>query len=201
MSATLPDTLPCGADVDALLEQVAESPAGPLTPHEAGCVHCQAALAEFVQLWRPVAAAAAERVQAPAALVERVVARVRALVGSAGWAVLETPGGHTRVAVDVVLSVARLAVDGVPGVRGALASLVPVVPAEAVPAEVAAEDVTVGVSGSTVAVRLTVAAAHGIDLPALGRRVADRVRGDVEELVGLSVAAVTVHVDDVLPSR
>ena len=47
-------TLPCGADVDALLEQVADGHGADRDAHQRDCVHCQAALAEFAALWAPV---------------------------------------------------------------------------------------------------------------------------------------------------
>jgi len=36
--------LPCGADVDELLEQAADGHATELTTHQQNCPHCQAAL-------------------------------------------------------------------------------------------------------------------------------------------------------------
>ena len=49
-------TLACGAEVDPLIEQVADGHAGDLDAHQRDCVHCQAAIAEFAELWAPVAA-------------------------------------------------------------------------------------------------------------------------------------------------
>ena len=60
-------TLPCGADVDPLLEQVADGRAADLDAHQRDCVHCQAAIAEFTALWAPVAETAARPVPAPRA--------------------------------------------------------------------------------------------------------------------------------------
>ena len=48
MSRRLPGLhpLPCGADLDALVAQVADDVPGDLA-HQAGCPHCQAALAQI----------------------------------------------------------------------------------------------------------------------------------------------------------
>ena len=47
-------TLPCGTEVDALFEQVADGRATDLDDHQRDCVHCQAALTELPALWAPV---------------------------------------------------------------------------------------------------------------------------------------------------
>ena len=73
-------TLPCGADVDALLEQVADGHAADLDTHQRDCVHCQAALAEFAALWAPVIDTAARPVPAPPGLTAAVMSQIRVLV-------------------------------------------------------------------------------------------------------------------------
>ena len=93
------------------------------------------------------------------------------------------------MAAHVVVEVARLAAGTVPGVRVALAS------ADRATREPGIE---VGASGSTVAVRVTVAADFGEDLHELGRSIDRAVTAQVHALVGVDVATVTVHVDDVL---
>ena len=55
-------TLPCGAEVDPLIEQVADGHAGDLDDHQRDCAHCQAAIAEFAELWAPVAETASATV-------------------------------------------------------------------------------------------------------------------------------------------
>ena len=57
-------TLPCGAEIDPLLEQVADGRAADRDAHQRDCVHCQAAIAEFTALWAPVAETAATPVPA-----------------------------------------------------------------------------------------------------------------------------------------
>lgn len=196
MTVETPAHLVCGADPDELLEQAADSPGLLVTPHQQGCVHCQAALAEFEQLLAPLRLLAAESVRPPPNMLEQVLARIRAAVANPAWAVLDDRGGaggggrgRTRVAAQVVVEVARVAAGTVPGVRVAL---VDHDPAAGEPG------VEVGTSGSTVAVRVTVAADYGEDLLELGSRIDRAVGAQVYALVGVDVATVTVHVDDVL---
>jgi len=73
------DQLPCGTFVDDLLEQVADRRPASDPAHQAGCVHCRAALAELAELWAPVHHAATERVRMPAGLLDRVMSAVRDL--------------------------------------------------------------------------------------------------------------------------
>ena len=73
-------TLPCGAEVDSLLEQVADGHAGDLDAHQLDCVHCRAAIGEFAELWAPVAETAATPVPAPPGLTAAVMRQIRALV-------------------------------------------------------------------------------------------------------------------------
>lgn len=200
MTVEMPARLLCGADPDELLEQAADAPGLLVTAHQQGCVHCQAALVEFDHLLAPLRLLAAESVRPPPHLLEQVLARIRSALANPAWAVLDDRDqngvaarhparGRTRVAAQVVVEVARVAAGTVPGVRVALAAQDP-----------AAREpgVEVGASGSTVAVRVTVAADYGEDLHELGRRIDRAVGAQLYALVGVDVATVTVHVDDVL---
>jgi hypothetical protein len=102
--ANLPP-LPCGGDLDALVAQVADG-AAPRDPgHQAGCPHCQAALAQLQELWSLAGQLARERVDAPERIDAVVMGRIQRaiLAGKAlelfggllprlGWALL-TYGG------------------------------------------------------------------------------------------------------------
>jgi hypothetical protein len=96
--------LPCGADLDALVAQVADGAPGDLE-HQAGCPHCQAALAQIEELWSLAGQLARERVEAPDRIDAVVMGRIQRaiLTGKAielfggllprlGWALL-TYGG------------------------------------------------------------------------------------------------------------
>ena len=96
--------LPCGADLDALVAQVADGVQGDLA-HQATCPHCQAALAQLQELWVLVDRLARERVEAPDRIDAVVMGRIRraiftgkvielfgGLLPRLGWALL-TYGG------------------------------------------------------------------------------------------------------------
>jgi hypothetical protein len=96
--------LPCGADLDALVAQVADGVPGDLD-HQATCPHCQAALAQLNELWELVGRLARERVEAPDRIDLLVLDRIRraiftgkvlelfgGLLPRLGWALL-TYGG------------------------------------------------------------------------------------------------------------
>ena len=97
--------LPCGADLDPLVAQVADG-AVPRDPgHQAGCPHCQAALAQLRELWSLAGRLARERVDAPDRIDAVVMGRIQrailagkvlelfgGLLPRLGWALL-TYGG------------------------------------------------------------------------------------------------------------
>jgi hypothetical protein len=96
--------LPCGADLDALVAQVADGVPGDIR-HQAGCPHCQAALAQIEELWSLAGQLARERVEAPDHIDAVVMGRIQrailtgtvielfgGLLPRLGWALL-TYGG------------------------------------------------------------------------------------------------------------
>jgi hypothetical protein len=113
-------TLPCGAEVDPLLEQVTDGRAADLDAHQRECVHCQAAIAEFSALWAPVAEAATRPVPAPAGLTAAVMSQIRVLVRDVRYTLQATNLGVIRIAARIVATLARDAARMVPGVRVAL---------------------------------------------------------------------------------
>ena len=191
----LPDTrLACGRTTGPLLEQVAEGRGGDLDAHQATCPYCRAALAEFDRLWAPVRAVAADRPEAPASLVDAALRRVRGASDEPDYGRIDSPLGHTRVAARVVTALARHLAAGVPGVEVALGRLAADGhrdSGEVVP------DVEAGVTGGSTAVQITLAAAYGQDLQALGERIRVVVARGVREVTGLEPVDVTVHIDDV----
>ncbi len=193
--------LACGAAVGPLLEQAVDHP-GRRTDHQRGCLHCQAALAEFETLWLPVRESARTTPAPPPDLVNRVIHRIRSAVTSPGWALIHQDRGVTRVAVDLVVRVVRDAAQSVDGVRSSLVSVDGPPgsggrhPAEGRPGHVG---VDLGVSGSTVAVLVTVAVDYGLDLRELGAAIRRQVERHAEATIGVTVASVSVRIDDVLP--
>src|SRR6202020_817399 len=88
--------LPCGADIDELLEQAADGYAGQLTSHQHDCLYCQAALNELGRVWAPVRSLAAEQVAVPAALKSAVASQIRKLVADVWYTLQLSDGGAVR---------------------------------------------------------------------------------------------------------
>lgn len=193
-------TLPCGADVDLLLEQTAEGRGADWDAHQRQCVHCQAALGEFTALWKPVEELAATSASAPPGLVAAVMSQVRRLVRDV-WYTLEVAEiGVVLVAARVVAALARDSARTIPGVRvalgrstqGKLAAL----------AEKATfdhrQDAAVGVLGRTAVVDLAVAVGYGDPAHQIARDIQRHVRSTLRDQVGLRDVTVNVTIDDIL---
>ena len=123
-SSDLPEQLPCGVQLDDLVEQVDQGRGEQLTEHEQHCTHCRAAIAEISRLWGSVTALAAEQVEPPADLVDKVMGLVRELALEIWHVVLPGERGSTRIAARVLATVARRAARRVPGVRVVLGAQV-----------------------------------------------------------------------------
>lgn len=76
MTARWPDPLPCGAQLDELIAQVADDVDGD-TAHQGDCEHCEYALTTLHELWEAVDELAHEQVQAPSSIDRVVLRRVR----------------------------------------------------------------------------------------------------------------------------
>ena len=111
-------TLPCGAEVDLLLEQVADG--ADLDDHQQECVHCQAAIAELSALWQPVTELARSPVPAPPGITATVMSQIQTLVRDVWYTLQTTDLGSIRIAARIVATMARDTARMVPGVRVAL---------------------------------------------------------------------------------
>lgn len=193
-------TLPCGADVDPLLEQVADGHASDRDAHQRDCVHCRAAIAEFAALWTPVTETAASPVLPPPGLTAAVMSQIRGQVRD-GWYTLQaTRLGFIRVAARIVAALARDTASMVPSVRVALG--------RSTHGKIAAltEQATfghhhphaaVGVLGRTAVVDLAVAVTYGDPVHELARDIQQRVIATLRDQIGLRTVAVNVTVDDI----
>jgi uncharacterized alkaline shock family protein YloU len=194
-------TLPCGAEVDLLLEQVADRRGADLDDHQRQCVHCQAAIAEFTTLWEPVTELAGSPVPAPPGLVAAVMGQIRVLVRDV-WYTLETTDlGVIRIAARIVAAVARDSARMVPGVRVALgrsthsrlAAL-----AERASFGHRHPHAAVGVLGRTAVVDLAVAVSYGDPVHQVAEDIQQHVITTLRDTIGLKAVTVNVTVDDVL---
>jgi len=196
-------SLPCGADVDLLLEQAAEGRGADWDAHQQLCVHCQAALGEFTALWGPVAELAAAPVSAPPGLVAAVMSQVRHLVHDTWYTLESTEIGAVRIAARIVAALARDSARMIPGVRVAFGrSTHGEVPALAEKATFGHQHpyAAVGVLGRTAVVDLAVAIGYGDPAHRVAREIQRHVTATLRDQVGLRDVTVNVTIDDVVDS-
>ncbi len=199
-SSALDDHLPCGAELDDLVEQVANGAGHNLTEHQHQCPHCRAALAEINQLWAPVAALAAERLEPPADLVQKVMSLVRELAQEIWHIVVPSERGVTRIAARVLAAIARQAAAQASGVRVVLgrSSLANIV-ADTVEAthQHRQPGSAVGIAGQHAVIELAVVADYDNRISETADQIRRIVRRDLSELAGLDEVRVDIYVDDV----
>ena len=167
--------LPCGRDLLALVEQVTDGrpPADP--EHQRTCPHCQEALARLRASGDALRGLAAQPVEPPRGLADRVLGGLRR--EGPGIVVSDGPGGRDEIASSVLCRTARVAALEVDGVRAA-----------SVVAEARDEGVVLDVH---------VVAAIDRPLPELAERLREAVAAHVAAVTGVRVRAVDVAVDDV----
>lgn len=198
------DSVPCGHDLDEILEQVADGHAAQRTDHQRGCVHCQAAISELARLWEPVRESIRTPLPAPGEIVDAVVRRVQRLVKDTWYTLELTDGGSIQVAARIVGRVARDAARRVPGVRvalgrstgGRIARLV-----EKATFGHLHPNAAVGVLGRTAVIDLAIAVSYGDVIDDVARAVQVNVRRELARTVGLESITVNVIVDDVLDTN
>jgi uncharacterized alkaline shock family protein YloU len=194
-------TLACGADVDLLLQQVADGRGTSRDDHQQQCVHCQAALTEFTALWHPVAELAAVPVPPPPGLVAAVMSQVRAQVRNVWYTLETTETGVIRIAARIVAALARDCARLIPGVRVALgrstegraAAL-----ADRATGEHRYPDAAVGVLGRTAIVDLAVAVTGDDPVHVVARDIQREVIATLRRQAGLRNVTVNVTVDDIV---
>jgi uncharacterized alkaline shock family protein YloU len=192
-------TLPCGADADLLLEQVADGRAADRDAHQRQCMHCQAALGEFTAVWAPVAELAATPVAAPPGLAAAVMSHIGALVRDVSYTLQRTEIGAIRIAARVVAAVARECARTVPGVRVALGrSTQGVLAAVTEKATAGHPHAAAGVLGRTAVVDLAVAVTYGDPVQDIARQIQRHVTAALRNQTGLPNVTVNVTVDDII---
>ncbi len=194
-------TLPCGADVDLLLEQVADGRGADRDAHQQRCVHCQAALSEFTALWAPVTELTAAPIPAPPGLAAAVMSQIRFLVRDIWYTLEITESGTIRIAARIVAALARDCARMIPGVRvalgrstqGKIAAL-----AEKATFGHRHPHAAVGVLGRTAVVDLAVAVTYDDPAHQVARDIQRQVIATLRDQVGLQSVKVNVTVDDIL---
>jgi uncharacterized alkaline shock family protein YloU len=193
--------LPCGADVDVLLEQVADGHGADLDDHQQECVHCQAAIAELAALWQPVTELAVTPVRTPPGITAAVMSQVQNLVRDVWYTLQTTDLGVIRIAARIVATMARDKARMVPGVRVALGRSTDGAVAELAERATLGHrhpHAAVGVLGRTAVVDLAVAVSYGDPVHQIAKAIQQYVIAELRDKLGLKTVVVNVTVDDVL---
>ena len=112
-----PRRLPCGAEIEQLVAQVADNEPAADPAHQAHCPYCQATLRRLRDAWEDVHTLANQPVPIPPTLTAQIMARVRILVRHAGDSILlGHPRGATRISHVVIGRVIQRVALAVPGV-------------------------------------------------------------------------------------
>jgi hypothetical protein len=177
------ERLPCGAELEHLIAQVADGQAPDRRAHQERCPYCQAALSDLTRGWGDLRALADEPVAVPPGLAARIMARVAKLAGQAAEAVLlGSPRGQTRIGHRVVGRVAQRVAATVPGL--VFASARPVAHDPPLP--------------QRLSLTIRIVATFGPPLGELADRVRATVRRRVPELTGADLDRIDIRIDDVV---
>jgi uncharacterized alkaline shock family protein YloU len=173
---TYDQRLPCGVELEALLEQVADDQQAPHPAHQDSCPYCQATLRRLRQDWADMRTLTQQPVSIPPGLTAKIMARVRTLSGHVSDSILLGHfGGETRISHDAITKVIQRLTATVPGVVYASAKPLPEDPPH---------PVRLGI-----ALRLVVAFGPAIT------KVADAIRALLQRRVATLTGAELTHVD------
>jgi len=182
--------LACGRDAAAVWE---DAETGRLDAHAHRCPHCQAVAADAAALHASTVELAAEPIEPPPALVDRVMSMVRTELRH-DYLPLPTRHGPARIEHRPATAVLRHAVDQMPGVRARSCRITTPDRGE--------QDGSAGhddgdVDPPDTVVAISVAVAFGADLPTTAARVQQLILTAADRLLGLPVDRVNVTVVDV----
>jgi hypothetical protein len=173
--------LACGRDATAVWDR-AESGGLP-DEHERDCPHCRAAFADARRLDAIVHRMAAEPVEPPPSVLDRVMTAVATELRPQDVLVLPSPLGPNRLARPAAAAVLRAVVDGMDGLRARSCRI----------------DQPDG--GPAATVSMTVAGRFGVDLASVTARVRQMVLAAGEQALGVPVRRVDIEVVDVWDDR
>lgn len=172
--------LPCERDVEQVWERLDAVGAGLADEHELTCPHCGAARESLLALREATAELTAEEDAPSPDLFTRIMSAVRAEVRRGSMVRLPTPEpGFVEVSEQAVAAVLRYAADTVDGVRARRCRVR-----------------TVAEGGVEVELTLAVSLRNATGGAALAR-VRERVTAAAAARVGLTLAKLDLHVDDV----
>jgi hypothetical protein len=174
--------LPCGADLEQLVAQVADTEPAANPAHQARCPYCQATLRGLRDAWQDFHTLAIQPVPIPATLTAQIMARVRILARHATDSILlGHPRGETRISHALVGRVIGRVALGVPGVIFASARPIPHQPPD--PRRLG------------VTIRLVVA--YGPAIEALVQAVRAIIDRHVPALTGAQLTQIDITIEDI----
>jgi hypothetical protein len=175
------ELLACGRDAAAVWDHTR---AGTLDEHERACPHCAAATADARHLDGLVHRLAAQEIEPPPSVVDRVVAAVLAELRLHDVIALASPHGPVRLSRPAAAAVLRHVVDRMDGMR-------------ARSCRVQQPPVPDGTDPGPADVTITVTARFGVDLASVTARVRQMVVAAGEQALGAPVRRVDIEVVDV----
>ncbi|WP_308283108.1 Asp23/Gls24 family envelope stress response protein [Pseudonocardia nigra] len=175
------DPLACGRDA-ALVWDRAEAGAPP-DEHERDCPHCRAAFADARGLDSVVHRMAAEEVEPPASVLDRVMTAVVTEFRPHDVLTLHSPHGPARLSRPAAAAVLRHVVDRMGGLRARSCRIEQLADAAGQP--------------PAATVSMTVTARFGVDLASVTARVRQMVIAAGEQALGVPVRRVDIDVVDV----
>ena len=177
--------LACGRDPALLWDRAAAGT--PLDAHERACPHCRAAYADAQGLDAVVHRMAAEPLQPPDTVLDRVMSAVVAEFRPHELLTLPSPHGPTRLSTPAAAAVLRRVVDGMGGLRARSCRI-----------EQDGRDGPPGADPHAVDVRISVAARFGVDLASVTARVRQMVIAAGAQALGVPVRRVDIDVVDLI---
>lgn len=169
--------LACGRDAADAWDR-AESGAVP-DEHERACVLCTSVFADARRLDAVVHRMAAQQVEPPPSVMDRLMAAVRSDLRPHEVLVLDSPHGPARIGKPAAASVLRHVVDQMGGVRARSCRI------------------EQGTDAREVDVTMTVSALFGVDLATVTTRVRQMVLAAGEQALGVPIRRVDIEVVDV----
>jgi hypothetical protein len=172
--------LACGRDPALLWDRAGEGV--PLDEHERGCPHCRAAYADAQGLDAVVHRMAAQPLEPPDTMLDRVMTAVVTEFRPYELLTLPSPHGPARMSTPAAAAVVRRVVDGMGGLRARSCRI--------------DQGSTPGSDPHAVDVRISVAARFGVDLTSVTARVRQMVIVAGEQALGMPVRRVDIDVVD-----
>jgi hypothetical protein len=173
-------TLACGRDAALVWDRAAEG-AEP-DEHERGCPHCRAAYADARGLDAVVHRMAAQPLDPPDTVLDRVMSAVVAEFRPREVLTLPSPHGPARLSTPAAAAVLRRVVDGMGGLRARSCRI--------------EQYGGPGADAHAVDVTITVAARFGVDLASITARVRQMVIAAGGQALGVPVRRVDIDVVD-----